>query len=173
MALYQITSLTPVLLGVQSRPHAWAPESSRAGVSRKPPSVSLTVAWEDVSVGPTIWWSRRRSRVSGETGAACIRISLRPYCTYTVCHIKFRPPAMLSLFLMYFFFFPLYEKTHSIHSENVSTWSVLMEFHRAVIKSYLIKTKDMSKCSFFLFQVREFHDLFNPFAQIYWVSFPV
>ncbi|CAB1450351.1 unnamed protein product [Pleuronectes platessa] len=43
MALHQTPPLGPVLFGPRSGPHAWALESSGAGVSGKPPGVSLTV----------------------------------------------------------------------------------------------------------------------------------
>lgn len=65
------------------------------------------------------WWTRLQSRVLGETDTAYIRISLLAYCIYTLCQIKFRPWAMLSLFLNCTFF-PYRSMSHAFRkSEHI------------------------------------------------------
>lgn len=44
--------------------------------------------------------ARLQSRALGVGDTAYIRFSLLAYCTYTLCQIKFRPQAVLSLFLI-------------------------------------------------------------------------
>lgn len=93
--------------------HAWSflalgpasclgPQRAAAQVSPKNlPRVSLTVG---CVVGVTPPDERHCSVKPWEKQAAYIRISLLAYCTYTLCQIKFRLQAMLSLFLICTFF---------------------------------------------------------------------
>lgn len=83
MELKQGTWLgTSAFFGTWVTPH-WRASGRRAGVPSKPPSVSLTVRCV-CGVHSNFW----RARSRGESDTADIRISLLPYCMYTLCHIK-------------------------------------------------------------------------------------
>lgn len=67
-------------LGAGVSPHERASGSSGAGVSGKPPGVSLTVGCVG-GAHSRFWWTTARSRSRGGTDTAYIRISLLARCT--------------------------------------------------------------------------------------------
>lgn len=75
-------------------------------------------------------------RTLGETDTACIRFSLLAHCAYRLCQIKFRPQAMLSLFLICTFS-PLSPEAWRMHSFNdIPTYSHLKSLNQILSLTY-------------------------------------
>lgn len=153
MAWHQITSLRPVAIWHWSQASCRSPQPGEAGVSRKPPRISLTVGCVVGAHGSFARWTRLWGRILWVTDAANIRISLLAYCRCTLCHTK---PTKTCHFFWFALFFPVRQRAQWMHSEDLSTWSPLWQ-----LLPYLLKpAQNQNECG--IFQDRVLPDLFRP-----------